>query len=141
MATEPTTIQEAVIYFADADNCREYLVARRWPNGIVCPRCGVSKVVFLARYNRWQCSSTHDGRQFTAKTGTMMEDSPIGLDKWMVAVWLMANCRQGSSSCELRQAIGVAQRTAWFLHHRIGLALRGVPRGKLAPRDTETGAV
>ncbi len=79
MEHEPKTLQEAVIYFADPTNCRNYLVARRWPEGVVCPRCGSKAVVFLAKYNRWQCSSKHDARQFTAKTGTIMEESPIGL--------------------------------------------------------------
>jgi hypothetical protein len=82
MGSDPKTLQEAILYFADPANCREYLMARRWPNGVTCPRCGSDKVAFLEKYNRWQCSVTHDARQFTAKTGTVMEESPIGLDKW-----------------------------------------------------------
>src|SRR5271165_5773275 len=123
MATEPITLQEAVLYFADANNCREYLVARRWPNGVVCPRCGSDKVVFLEKYNRWQCSAKHDARQFTSKTGTIMEESPIGLDKWLMAMWLIVNCKNGISSYEIHRAIGVTQKSAWFLDHRIRLAL------------------
>ena len=123
MATEPTTLQEAVIYFADASNCREYLVARRWANGVICPRCGSDNVTFLSKYNRWQCSTKHDARQFTAKTGTIMEDSPIGLDKWLMAMWLIVNCKNGISSYEVSRAIGITQKSAWFLDHRIRTAL------------------
>src|SRR5450432_521433 len=123
MEHEPKTLQESVIYFADPTNCRNYLVARRWPEGVICPRCGGKQVVFLAKYNRWQCSAKHDARQFTAKTGTIMEESPIGLDKWLMAMWLIVNCKNGISSYEIHRAIGVTQKTAWFLDHRIRLAL------------------
>ncbi len=123
MASEPSTLQEAVIYFASPANCREYLVARRWPHGVICPRCGSPKVSFLEKYNRWQCSVTHDARQFTAKTGTIFEDSPLGLDKWLVAMWEVVNCKNGVSSYEVHRAIGVTQKTAWFMDHRIRLAL------------------
>lgn len=123
MEQEPKTLQQAVVYFANPDNCRNYLVARRWPNGVICPRCGSTKVVFLPKYNRWQCSVTHDARQFTSKTGTIMEKSPIGLDKWLMAMWLIVNCKNGISSYEIHRAIGVTQKSAWFLDHRIRLAL------------------
>ena len=123
MEQEPKTLQEAVVYFANPANCRVYLVARRWPNGVICPRCGSDKVVFLEKYNRWQCSVTHDARQFTSKTGTIMEESPIGLDKWLMAMWLIVNCKNGISSYEIHRAIGVTQKSAWFLDHRIRLAL------------------
>ncbi len=132
MATEPTTLQEAVIYFGDAANCRDYLVARRWANGVACPRCGSSNVKFLEKYNRWQCSSKHDARQFTAKTGTIMEDSPIGLDKWLMAMWLIVNCKNGISSYEIGRAIGVTQKSAWFLDHRIRMSLHGETDTKLS---------
>src|SRR6202167_1986582 len=123
MEQEPRTLQQAVVYFADPANCRNYLVARRWPDGVICPRCGSAKVVFLEKYNRWQCSVTHDARQFTSKTGTIMEESPIGLDKWLMAMWLIMNCKNGISSYEIHRAIGVTQKSAWFLDHRIRLAL------------------
>ncbi|HYL73282.1 MAG TPA: IS1595 family transposase [Bryobacteraceae bacterium] len=123
MRSEPKTLQEAILYFADPTNCREYLVARRWPNGVVCPRCGSTKVAFLEKYNRWQCSVTHDARQFTSKTGTIFEDSPISLDKWLLAMWQVVNCKNGVSSYEIHRAIGVTQKTAWFMDHRIRLAL------------------
>jgi transposase-like protein len=123
VAPEPNTLQEAIVYFADPVNCREYLVARRWPNGITCPRCGSQNVLFLEKYNRWHCREKHCAPQFTLKTGSIMEDSPIGLAKWMTAMWQIVNCKNGISSYEVHRAIGVTQKTAWFLDHRIRLAL------------------
>jgi len=123
MASEPKTLQEAILYFADPVNCREYLVARRWPNGVSCPRCGSHNVLFLEKYNRWHCREKHNAPQFTLKTGTIMEDSPIGLDKWMTAMWQIVNCKNGISSYEIHRALGITQKTAWFLDHRIRLAL------------------
>jgi transposase-like protein len=130
MNKEPKTLQEAILYFSDPANCREYLVARRWPNGVICPRCGSAKVVFLAKYNRWQCSVTHAARQFTSKTGTIFEDSPIALDKWLLAMWQVVNCKNGISSYEVAKAIGVTQKSAWFMDHRIRLAFGMEPRVK-----------
>ncbi|SRR5579871_151281 len=124
MATEPKTLQEAILYFASPANCREYLVARRWPDGVVCPRCGSQAVSFLQKYNRWQCSVHHDARQFTLKTGTIMEDSPIGLDKWLMAMWMLGNCKNGVSSYEIHRAIKVTQKSAWFMLQRIRLAMQ-----------------
>ncbi len=123
MASEPKTLQEAILYFADPVNCREYLVARRWPNGVTCPRCGSQNVLLLEKYNRWHCREKHNAPQFTLKTGTIMEDSPIGLDKWMTAMWQIVNCKNGISSYEIHRALGITQKTAWFLDHRIRLAL------------------
>jgi transposase-like protein len=120
---QPESLQEAIIYFASPDNCREYLVAHRWPDGVTCPRCGSKNVLFQAKYNRWQCGSKHALRQFTAKTGTIFEDSPLGLDKWLTAMWQVVNCKNGISSYEVHRAIKVTQKTAWFMDHRIRLAL------------------
>src|SRR6266851_3258667 len=120
---EPKSLQEAILYFSDPVNCRNYLVARRWPDGVICPRCGNKGVIFQSKYNRWQCSSTHDRRQFTSKTGTVMEDSPLGLDKWLTAIWQIVNCKNGISSYEVHRAIGITQKSAWFLDHRIRFAL------------------
>jgi transposase-like protein len=118
-ANEPTSLQEAVIYFSDPSNCREYVVARRWPNGVSCPTCGCVDVIFLAKQNRWQCRNKHSQRQFSLKTGTIYEDSPLGLDKWLVATWLVVNCKNGASSCEVARALKLTQKTAWFMDHRI----------------------
>jgi transposase-like protein len=101
----------------------DVLVAHRWPDGVVCPRCGGTKVLFQAKYNRWQCGAKHPLRQFTSKAGTIFEDSPLGLDKWLFAMWQVVNCKNGISSYEVHRAIGVTQKTAWFMDHRIRLAL------------------
>jgi transposase-like protein len=118
------TLQDAITYFADPIHCREYLVANRWPDGVVCPRCGSKDVLFLEKYERWHCRAKHEAPQFTLKTGTVMEDSPIRLEKWLPAFWLLANCRNGISSYELHRALGVTQKTAWFMLHRIRLAMK-----------------
>jgi transposase-like protein len=128
---EPNTLQNAILYFANPDNCREYLVAHRWPDGVTCPRCGSTKVLFQPKYNRWQCGSKHDLRQFTSKTGTIFEESPLGLDKWLLAMWQVVNCKNGVSSYEIAKAIGVTQKSAWFMDHRIRCALGMVPTDKL----------
>ena len=125
----PRTLIEAVSYFADPDNCREYLVARRWPNGVTCPTCGSSSVYFDRSRNGWECKTRHPQRKFTLKTGTIFEDSPLPLSKWLPAVWMIANMKNGVSSWELHRAIGVTQTTAWFMLQRIRLAMQ----------DTDTG--
>lgn len=133
MTNEPTTLQEAVLYFSDPDNCVNYLTIRRWPDGIVtCPTCGTDRVGYLKNVRRWQCSSHHDKRQFTLKTGTVMEDSAIGLDKWMVAIWLGLNCKNGISSYEVARALGVSQKSAWHMMHRVRFALHGGSEEKLS---------
>lgn len=137
MATEPKILREAILYFSDAENCREYLVKRRWPNGVTCPRCGSSKVAFMEKYNRWQCSVAHDHRQFTLKTGTIFEDSPISLEKWLMAMWQVVNCKSGISSYEVHRAIGVTQKTAWFMDYRIRLALGMGPEERELSRECE----
>src|SRR5271168_4759218 len=131
MVKEPKTLQEAVLYFDDSQNCIDYMIAKRWPNGIVCPVCGSKSVSYLQRVNRFQCSKRHSKRQFTIKTGTVFEDSPLGLDKWLTAMWLIVNCKNGISSWEIHRAIKVTQKTAWFMLHRIRLAMQGDNAGKL----------
>lgn len=120
----PRTLQEAILYFADAANCLKYMAERRWPNGVICPTCGRTDVSFLANQRKWQCKSAHAKRQFTAKVGTIFEDSPLGLEKWLPAVWLITNAKNGISSYELARALGVTQKTAWFMLHRIREALK-----------------
>jgi len=132
MSREPKTLQEAIQYFADPANCGEYLVARRWPDGVICPRCGSKNVLFLEKYNRWHCREKHDAPQFTLKTGTVMEDSPIGLDKWLMVMWQIVNSKNGISSCEVHRAIGITQKSAWFMDHRIRFALGMGPGAKLS---------
>jgi transposase-like protein len=123
--TEPKTLQEASVYFSNPDNCIDYLAIRRWPNGIVtCPTCGSEKVKFNAKRRIWQCSVHHPMRQFSIKIGTVMEDSPIGLDKWMMATWMVTNCKNGVSSYEIARDVKVTQKSAWFMLHRIRLAMQ-----------------
>ena len=123
MAPEPKTLQEAIIYFASPDNCLNFLVSRRWRDGVMCPRCGSKEVRFLSTRRIWECKSKHDKRQFSIKVNTIFEDSPISLDKWLLAVWMIANCKNGVSSYEIHRAVGVTQKSAWFMMHRIRLAL------------------
>src|SRR5207247_7366175 len=107
------------------DNCLEYMKAICWPNGVVaCPTCGRKDVVFLKNQRKWQCKSVHPKRQFSANVGTIFEDSPLGLDKWLAAVWMLCNCKNGVSSYEIHRAIGVTQKSAWFMMHRIRLAMQ-----------------
>jgi transposase-like protein len=145
MASEPKTLQQAILHFSDPTNCREYLVARRWPKGVTCPRCGSDKVAFMEKYNRWQCNSkSHANRQFTAKTGTIFEDSPLGLDKWLAAMWLVVNCKNGVSSYEVSRDIAVSQKSAWHMLHRIRLAMQddltgGMLNGEIEVDETFIG--
>jgi transposase-like protein len=131
---EPKSLQEAILYFSDQENCLNYLVARRpeWKDGVVCPTCGSKKVSFLKNQLRWQCSARHPKRQFSVKVGTIFEDSPLGLDKWLPAMWLILNCKNGISSLEIHRALDVTQKTAWFMLHRIRLAQQGKNGGKLS---------
>jgi len=123
MSGEPKTLQQAILYFSDPDNCLSFLVARRWKDGVMCPRCGSKDVRFLATRRIWECKAKHAKRQFSVKVNTIFEDSPISLDKWLVAVWMIANCKNGVSSYEVHRAIAVTQKSAWFMMHRIRLAL------------------
>jgi transposase-like protein len=127
----PRTLLEAVKYFAVPENCLTYLVARRWPDGVTCPTCGSDGVYFDKSRMGWICKTKHPNRKFSLKTGTIFEDSPLGLDKWLPAVWLIANCKNGVSSWEIHRAIGVTQKTAWFMLHRIRLAMQDATGGKV----------
>jgi transposase-like protein len=119
----PETLQEAIIYFGDEDNAFDFVKSMRWPSGkVTCPRCNSDKTYFLANYRIWKCGGCK--KQFSLKVGTIMEDSPIGLDKWLSAFWLIVNAKNGISSYEIHRALGVTQKTAWFLLHRIRLAMQ-----------------
>ena len=120
---EPKTLQEAIVYFSDLDNCLAYFAQKRWPNGVICPTCERTDVSFLATQRKWQCKSRHPFRQFSVKVGTIFEDSPLGLDKWLTAVWMITSAKNGVSSYEIHRGIGVTQKTAWFMMHRIRKAM------------------
>jgi transposase-like protein len=122
-ASEPKTLQQAIVYFNDPDNCLNFLIARVFRDGVFCPRCGSHEARFLAKRRIWECKAKHEKRQFSIKVGTIFEDSPISLDKWLVAIWMIANCKNGVSSYEIHRAIGVTQKSTWFMMHRIRLAL------------------
>jgi transposase-like protein len=131
MRKEPKTLQQAIQYFTDADNCLNFLVARRWPNGVICPTCGRKDVAFVPSRRLWQCKTRHPKAQFSVKTGTILEDSPLGLDKWLPVMWMVANCKNGISSYEIHRSLGVTQKTAWFMLHRIRLGMQTTSTIKL----------
>jgi transposase-like protein len=119
----PKTLLAAVRYFSKYETAHDFFVSMRWPNGPVCPRCGSTEVSYQPKYRRFQCKHSHDGRQFTVKTGSVMEDSPLGLDKWALALWMEVNCKNSISSYEVHRAAGITQKSAWFLLHRLRHAL------------------
>jgi len=124
MAT-PKTLQQAIQYFTDDENCRQFMVSVRWLDGVVrCPYCQSEKVTYLAKAKVYRCYGDHPKQKFSLKVGTVFEDSPIGLDKWLPAVWLLVNDKNGISSYELHRALGVTQKSAWFMLHRIRLAVQ-----------------
>jgi transposase-like protein len=138
MIDGPKTLLEAVQHFKSEENCIRHLAAERWPDGIAkCPTCGSDRVGYLENQKRWQCSNRHPKRQFSIKVGTIMEDSPIGLDKWLPVLWLIANCRNGISSWEIHRALGVTQKTAWFMLHRVRLAMQDDLTGGMLGGEVE----
>ena len=118
----PKTLVGAIRYFADPDVCLSFVANLRWPDGPVCPRCGNPAASFLKTRRIWKCLDCK--KQFSVKVGTIFEDSPIGLDKWLPALWMIANCKNGVSSYEIARGLGVTQKTAWFMAHRIRLAMQ-----------------
>jgi transposase-like protein len=119
----PHTLQEAIVYFSDLDRCLEYAKKLRWPDGkVVCPRCNGAKHSFIKTRRVWFCYECK--KQFSLKLGTVFEDSPLGLDKWMMAFWMLCNCKNGVSSMEVHRAIGITQKSAWFMLQRLRLALQ-----------------
>ena len=138
--SSPRTLQDAIIYFANIDNCIAYMVAHRWPHGVSCPTCGRADVSWLANQKKWQCKSAHAKRQFTAKVGTIFEDSPLGLEKWLPAVWIISSAKNGVSSCEIARTLGITQKSAWFMLHRIRLALQAGSMMKVGGNGGEVEA-
>ena len=121
----PKTLQQAIQHFSDEKNCREFMISMRWLDGNVrCPRCGSEKVTWLEKAKLYFCPVKHEKQKFSLKVGTIFEDSPISLEKWLPAMWLLCNAKNGISSYELHRALGVTQKTAWFMLHRIRLAMK-----------------
>ncbi len=115
----PKTVQEAIVYFSEPERAFEYAKKFRWPNGkVACPRCGSEKHSFIKTRRIWFCYSCQ--KQFTLKLGMIFEDSPLGLDKWMTAFWMLINCKNGVSSCEVARSLGITQKSAWFMVHGSG---------------------
>src|ERR1035441_8011416 len=127
MEQKPSTLLEAVKTYSDANAALTEAVDSRWPKGVTCPHCGEDGPMFLKTRRIWKCSKCR--KQFSIKAGTVFEDSPIGLDKWLPAVWMIAGAKNGISSWELHRALGVTQKTAWFMLHRIRLAMQDEKHG------------
>jgi transposase-like protein len=120
----PETLQEAIQFFTDPEIATEFVRDIRWPDGVECPTCGSKEVTYLKNQRRWKCKTNHPKQQFSVKVGTIFEDSPIGLDKWLPAAWLVTTCKNGISSYELSRDLKVTQKTAWFILHRVRVAMR-----------------
>jgi transposase-like protein len=128
----PRTLQQAILHFSEYANCHKAVMAVRWPDGVVkCPRCGSDKVTYLENARVWKCYEAHPRAKFSLKVGTVFEDSPLPLQKWLPALWLLTNCKNGISSYELARALGVTQKTAWFMLSRLRLALQIKPSGRM----------
>src|SRR6266542_5596179 len=122
MDSKAKTLQDVIRYFSDEETCIKTVAAMRWPDGPVCPACGHKEHYYLKSQRRWKCKECH--RQFSVKLGTIFEDSPLALDKWLCGMWLIANCKNVISSCELARDIGITQKSAWFMNHRIRMAMQ-----------------
>ena len=121
----PKTLQQAIQHFSNEKNCREFVIGMRWPDEKVrCPRCGSERVTWLENAKLYFCAAKHPKQKFSLKVGTIFEDSAIALEKWLPAMWLLCNAKNGISSYELHRALGVTQKTAWFMLHRIRLAMK-----------------
>jgi transposase-like protein len=142
-AAIPKTLQGAIIYFANPDRALAFMVQMRWPDGVICPYCGGREVTFLSNQRRWKCRVKHPRQQFSVKVGTIFEDSPIGLEKWLPALWMIVNDKNGISSYEVGRALGVTQKTGWFMLHRIRLAMQErsleMLRGQVEADETYIG--
>src|SRR5882757_3175666 len=130
MSKAPRTLQEAIVHYSNPENCHEFMVNLRWSDGKVrCPNCGSENVSYLPNARVFKCYEKHDRQKFSLKVGTIFEDSPLGLDKWLVVMWMLVNCKNGVSSYEIHRAIGVTQKSAWFMLQRCRLALQDEGHG------------
>jgi transposase-like protein len=132
---KPKHLMQAIRYFSDPDVCIDFVSAMRWPDGVICIHCANKRVSYISTRRKWKCMDPKCHKQFSVKTGSVFEDSPIALDKWLIAVWLVVNCKNGVSSYEIMRHVGVTQKSAWFMLHRIRLALKGGNWEKLGGED------
>jgi transposase-like protein len=132
---KPKSLQQAIRYFSNPQVCIDTVAKMRWPNGPECPACGHKEHYWLDSQKRWKCKDCR--RQFSVKLGTIFEDSPIGLDKWLAALWMLVNCKNGISSYEIGRALGITQKSAWFVMHRLRLALETGITKKIGGRNKE----
>src|SRR5713101_4079783 len=132
---KPKTLQQAIRYFSDEQTCIDTIAALRWPNGPVCPKCGHTEHYYLETQHRWKCKECY--KQFSVKVGTIFEDSAITLDKWLTALWMLVNCKNGISSYEVGRDLGITQKSAWFVLHRLRLALQNHSMLKLGGPGSE----
>ncbi len=129
----PKSLQQAIIYFAKPENCNKFMIAARWADGKMrCPQCDSDEVKYLESTRLWKCYAKHPRQKFSLKVGTIFEDSPLGLDKWLTAMWLIANAKNGISSYELSRSLGITRKSAWHVLHRIRLAMQNGSLNKLS---------
>ena len=134
----PQTLLDAIKYYSEYENCRQFMIAVRWADGIVrCPICDSQKVTYLQSAKLYKCYGAHPRQKFSLKVGTIFEDSPIGLEKWLPAVWLIVSAKNGISSYEVSRALGVTQKSAWFMLHRIRLAMQSGSFTKIGANGSE----
>ncbi len=132
----PKTLLQAIQLFTDEQICIDAVAAMRWPDGPLCPYCmgeDRKNPYYLATQKRWKCRSCR--RQFSVKVGTIFEDSPIPLQKWLPALWMLVNDKNGISSYEIHRSLGVSQKSAWFMLHRLRLVLKNKNIFKLGGND------
>ncbi len=122
--TAPKTLMDALRYFGDPDRCQDLLVEARWPKGVICPTCSGRELRYIRTRRLWMCKTGHARAQFSVKVGTIFEDSPLGLDKWFTAMWMLTSAKNGVSSYEVHRALGITQKSAWFMLHRLRLAMQ-----------------
>jgi transposase-like protein len=138
MADQPKTLQQAIVYFTSFESCKAFLTELRWPDGKVkCPSCGSEKVTWLANAKLWKCYGGHERPKFSLKAGTIFEDSPLGLDKWLPAMWLLVDCKNGISSYEIARDLGISQKSAWHMMHRIRFSLHEGSFDKMLSGEVE----
>jgi len=142
MNAEPRTLQQAIVFFSDLDNRIAFIAARRWPNGVVtCPRCGAEGAEYVPDRRVWQCKEQHPNIEFSIKVGTIFEDSSISLEKWLVAVWMVANSRDPVSSRQIMRTVGVTEKSAWHMLSRIRRAMKDSTAGGVGIFDRESSQV